>query len=277
MSSCPACWNERGSCHGGTSPTPQCSLCRTSPSRRLLRLWLSAPKARLIKDCVAVGTSIISAIAIHNYDPSHGRGPDLALSDKEGGSLGKETASMLPLYFSRVARLAQAAVGDMLGQNETLERIIVMTPQPFAKHGNFTDTAAKSRIASILDSLHIPQLLEDPPPHLFLAACLFLAFAIGALQHSHKADVYLNRILVSGLIVGSAAAFQTTNVRMELKSYLAWSAILALLLSVFVHWALRLWRASHTLDNGSEITAQLHDKSCDKKNGLGDIVKKPPH
>lgn len=128
----------------------------------------------------------------------------------------------------------------------------------------------KSRIASILDTLHITRFLEEPPPQLFLAACLLFAFAIGALQHSRKADIYLNRILASGLILGSAAAFQTTNFLMELKSYLALSAILALLLSLLVHWAMRIWRGPHTLDNGTELEVQVHDESCDRWDGLED-------
>jgi hypothetical protein len=90
----------------------------------------------------------------------------------------------------------------------------------------------------------------------------------------HKADRYLNRILVSGIAVGTAAAFQTTNVPMEWKSYLAWSALFALLLSVFVHWATRLWQGRRTLDDGSEMIVQLHDEYCDRRNSPVDVVQK---
>jgi hypothetical protein len=87
----------------------------------------------------------------------------------------------------------------------------------------------------------------------------------------HKTDRYLNRILVSGLVVGCAAAFRTTNVLMEMKSYLAWSAILALLLGVLVHFALRLWQGPQKLDNDPEMEVRLRDKSCEQKGGQGDV------
>src|SRR5258707_448398 len=63
----------------------------------------------------------------------------------------------------------------------------------------------------------------------------------------------LNRILVSGSMTGCTAAFQTTNVLMELNSYVPWSAILALLLSVIVHWPMRLWQDAQSLNEELEI------------------------
>jgi len=220
------------------------------------------------------GTLLTCAIAIQNYDPSHGRGPDLDMPGQEGNSLRNDTVTILPAYILRLTKLCQGAASNTLEQNETLEKIMVRATQLREGIEDFTNTIKKTRISSILSTLHIPQLLDDPPPQLFLGACLFFALAIGALQHLHKADRYLNRILVSGMAVGTAAAFQTTNVPMELKSYLAWSALFALLLSVFVHWATRLWQGRRTLDDGSEMIVQLHDEYCDRRNSPVDVVQK---
>lgn len=230
--------------------------------------------ARLMADSASFGALLTCAIAIQNYDPSHGRGSDLDMPGQEGNSLRNDTAVILPTCVLRLTKLCQAAARKTLEQNETLEKIIVRATQPRRRQKTFTDAVAKTRIASILDALHIPQLLADPPPQVFLGACLFFAFAIGALQHSHKADRYLNKIIVSGLAVGTAAAFQTTNVLMALKSYSAWSTILALLLSVFIHWAMRLWEGRQTLDDGSEMIIHLHDKSCHRKDSPVDVVQK---
>ena len=205
--------------------------------------------ARWLKGSVAFGTLIGSAIFIEDYDPAHGQALGPVLLDGEGNKLCGKTGSILRVCLCKLAKLAQAAAE----QNRTLEKIIVRRVRTLGTHQNFTDTASKARIASLLKTLHITRLLEDPPPQLFLAACLFFAFAIVALQHLHKADIYLNRILVSGSVIGCAAAFQTTNVLMVLKSYLAWSAILALFLSVIVHWAMRLWQGPQSLNDELEI------------------------
>jgi hypothetical protein len=92
------------------------------------------------------------------------------------------------------------------------------------------------------------------------------------LQHSHKEDIYLNKILLSGLMIGFAAAFQRTDFSMGLKSYLAWSAILALLLSVFVHWVMRFWQDSQASDDAPELGYQVLDKGCDRGICQGDVV-----
>ncbi|KAH8749311.1 hypothetical protein F5882DRAFT_525210 [Hyaloscypha sp. PMI_1271] len=229
MSSCAQCWKERKSCEQPAGPAPNCPSCRASSSRTRV-IFVPLSFARWSKDSVAFGTLIGSAIFIEDYDPAHGQALGPVLLDGEGNKLCGKTGSILRVCLCKLAKLAQAAAE----QNRTLEKII-------------------ARIASLLKSLHITRLLEDPPPQLFLAACLFFAFAIVALQHLHKADIYLNRILVSGSVIGCAAAFQTTNVLMVLKSYLAWSAILALFLSVIVHWAMRLWQGPQSLNDELEI------------------------
>jgi hypothetical protein len=223
-----------------------------------------------MKDSVAFATLIASGIVIQNYDPSHGRAlAALALPDEKGSDLGREIDSMLPVYFCRLGKLGW----EVAEQNTTIVKITVRGPQTIGKHQNCTDTASKARIASLLDTLHTIRLPKDPSPQLFLAACLFFAFTIGALQHSHKADTYFNRILILGLITGCAAAFQTTNVLMGLKSYLAWSAILALLLSALVHLAITLWQGPQRLDNAPECELRLHERNCDRKDTQEDASK----
>jgi len=208
-----------------------------------------------------------SAIIIQSYEPWHSRRLDVASMNGERGSLSKETGSILPICLDKLARLGQT-VGK---QNEILGNMAVRALQTHAREQNCTDTDAKARLNSLLDTLHIPQLLEDPPPRLFLAACLSFAFAIASLQHLYKADIYLSRILGMGLIVGCALAFQTKSVMMGLKTYLVWSIILALLLSVVVHWAMKFWQEFPELDDGVEEDANCHNSRKD------DVLKVSQH
>jgi hypothetical protein len=261
MSSCTSSWHEKNSCERESNTTPECPSCRASSS--LFDPGFLTLIVRLIKESAAFATLITSAILIHIYGPSHGRALDLSLLDEEGNDLGCGTEPIPSIYFRKLAKLGRRVAE----QHSVMAKIAVRNPQTVGRHENCTDAAAKTRIASLADTLHVLRLLEDPSPQLFLAACLAFAFAVAVLQHLHKKDIYLNRILVSGLIVGCAAAFQSTNALMELKSYLAWSAILALLLNGLVHLALRLWQRPQTANNSLEGEVQLHGKSSERKEG----------
>lgn len=264
MSSCTLSWHEKNSRERESNSTPECPSCRASSS--LIDPGFLALIGRLIKESAAFATLIASAILIDIYGPSHGRALALSSLDEEGNDLSRDTEPALSVYCRKLAKLGRRVVEEY----SVLAKIAVRKPQTVGRHENCTDAAAKTRIASLADTLHLPQLLEDPSPQLFLAACLAFAFAVAALQHLHKKDLYMNRILVSGLILGCAAAYQSTNSVMELKSYLAWSAIIALLLNVLVHLALRLWQGPQRNNNGLETEVQLHDKSCERKEGQDD-------
>ncbi|PMD21991.1 hypothetical protein NA56DRAFT_645209 [Hyaloscypha hepaticicola] len=245
MSSCTLSWHEKNSRERESNSTPECPSCRASSS--LIDPGFLALIGRLIKESAAFATLIASAILIDIYGPSHGRALTLSSLDEEGNDLSRDTEPALSVYCRKLAKLGRRVVEEY----SVLAKIA-------------------TRIASLADTLHLPQLLEDPSPQLFFAACLAFAFAVAALQHLHKKDLYMNRILVSGLILGCAAAYQSTNSVMELKSYLAWSAIIALLLNVLVHLALRLWQGPQRNNNGLETEVQLHDKSCERKEGQDD-------
>jgi hypothetical protein len=252
-------------------PASQLDLCQ---SIKNVVLYIELARKEFLRTRIKynAGMSIVQGFIFLNrpglpiYGPSHGRPLALSLLDEEGNDLGRNTDPIHPLYFCKLAKLGRRVAE----QHSVMAKIVVRNPQTIGRHENCTDAAAKTRIASLADTLHIPQLLEDPSPQLFLAACFAFAFAVAALQHLHKKDLYLNRILVSGLIAGCAAAFQSTNALMELKSYLAWSAILALMLNDLVHLALRLWQGPTITNNGLETRVQLHDKSCERKEGQDD-------
>ncbi|KAN0106419.1 hypothetical protein V8E51_009295 [Hyaloscypha variabilis] len=254
-------WHEQTSSERAAGSSLQCPSCKCSSAKRRQRIILG-PRARFLATIArSAGASMAfaittgSAIIIQSYEPWHSRRLDVASMNGERGSLSKEAGSILPICLDKLARLGQT-VGK---QNEIL--------------GNMA-----ARLNSLLDTLHIPQLLEDPPPRLFLAACLSFAFAIASLQHLYKADIYLSRILVMGLIVGCALAFQTKSLMMGLKTYLVWSIILALLLSVVVHWAMKFWQEFPELDDGVEEDANCHDKSCDgMRSRKDDVLKASQH
>jgi hypothetical protein len=223
-----------------------------------------------MKIWIAYVTLIGSAIFIQGYDPYQRRGLDLALLDEEGKDPGMGRRSILSTCIYRLARLASAAPE----QNKILKNIRVRGPKTSGKLRDCTDTAGQSWVASSFDTLDIIRLLEDPPPQLYLVACLCFAFGIAALQKLHKADVNLNRVLALGWMVGCVAALQAADVLMGLKNYLAWCLILALLLSAFFHCAMRLWKGSHTLDNRQEVEVLPCEKSCFRRERQDDFVMK---
>jgi hypothetical protein len=270
MSSGPLCWHEEEPYEEAEIPGPECPSCRALSSSRRLRLWISGTITLWKRDSIAFATLIGSAIFIEDYDPYQSEALDLGVLGEQGENMGVETAGILPTCVRKLAKLPWVAVK----QSKTLEYITVRTTQAIEKHQDCADTAAKSRIESILDKLHKTRLVEDPSPQLFLAACVFFAFAMAAVQHSHKADIYFNRILTMGMAVACLLAFQTSNVVMGLKRYLAWSIIFALLFSALFHWAVRTWKGPQTLENGPEMGIQLHDKSCDRKHGQEVVFQK---
>jgi hypothetical protein len=81
----------------------------------------------------------------------------------------------------------------------------------------------------------IPRLLFDPPPLLFIAAGLGFVIAITAFRYSHRGDRYQDYIHIVGMTLGVVVASQTENFLMAVKGCLAWSTILALVVSVLLH------------------------------------------
>lgn len=81
----------------------------------------------------------------------------------------------------------------------------------------------------------VPRLLLDPPPVLFIAAGIGFVIAITAFRYSHQGDRYQDYIHIVGMALGIAVASQTENFLMAAKGCLAWSTILALVVSVLAH------------------------------------------
>jgi hypothetical protein len=81
----------------------------------------------------------------------------------------------------------------------------------------------------------IPRLLLDPPPVLFIAAGISFVIAITAFRYSHRGDRYQDYIRIVGMTLGVVVASQMENFLMAAKGCLAWSTILALVVSVLLH------------------------------------------
>ena len=99
----------------------------------------------------------------------------------------------------------------------------------------------KAGISRLLENLPFSRTFEDPPPPLFIAGGICLALAIFTLQNSHATDQYRHRIMGIGVVIGIAAASQSGDPFMSLKSYLAWSAIIASVMSILFHRIRNLW------------------------------------
>jgi hypothetical protein len=97
-----------------------------------------------------------------------------------------------------------------------------------------------SLIKSLQEQLYprlelIPRLLLDPPPLLFIAAGIGFVIAITAFRYSHRGDRYQDYIHIVGMTLGVVAASQMEDFLMAAKGCLAWSTILALVISVLLH------------------------------------------
>jgi len=86
----------------------------------------------------------------------------------------------------------------------------------------------------------IPRLLLDPPPLLFIAAGIGFVIAITAFRYSYRGDRYQDYIHIVGMTLGVVVASQTENFLMAAKGCLAWSTILALVVSVLLHRLLNM-------------------------------------
>ncbi|KAH6723948.1 hypothetical protein BKA61DRAFT_18701 [Leptodontidium sp. MPI-SDFR-AT-0119] len=115
----------------------------------------------------------------------------------------------------------------------------------------------KTKIWETVTSRASP-LLANPPPLLVLAAIILFAFSLSHALHSQKAKKYRyrNYILGIGLLVGTVVGIWKTEERflMEGKSYLAGSAVLALLVSWVVHGVFRI--------GGKDMRRNVRDCDC---------------
>ncbi|KUJ21774.1 uncharacterized protein LY89DRAFT_778153 [Mollisia scopiformis] len=112
--------------------------------------------------------------------------------------------------------------------------------------------------------------LSDPPPLLFLAACIVFSVAIGNLWESQKQNGYRAWIVGLGMMIGTIAALRTENILQEGKGILAMSAIVALAISSCVHSMMRIHMirkrfkamlAEHTVDGHIEGEKRLAAKA----------------
>ncbi|KAF4619034.1 hypothetical protein G7Y89_g14813 [Cudoniella acicularis] len=88
----------------------------------------------------------------------------------------------------------------------------------------------------ILESVHVPQILSDPPPLLFLAACIGFSIVVTRYRQLHPRQ---DRMLGIGLVVGILIGSQRTNV-MESKHWLIWAFVFTLIINFLFHrvsWA----------------------------------------
>lgn len=94
----------------------------------------------------------------------------------------------------------------------------------------------------------IPRMLFDPPPLLFIAAGIAFVVAITAFRYSHRTDRYQDYIHIVGMTLGVVVASQTENFLMAAKGCLAWSTILALVVSVLLHRVLDMSSAVEQIE-----------------------------
>jgi hypothetical protein len=159
-----------------------------------------------------------------------------------------------------IRRWAEDNMGTILQSipwNKTLERATVGASTRLTR---FILTSAQTHISTYVSEFSIPELISDPPPPLFFAACLCFAWAISFLRQSHSVDRYQDTILTGGATVGIlVAAMQNNGFLMEVKGYLIWSIVLASVVSVLLHRVLSFCSCPTTKGSRMEKPAQSSD------------------
>ncbi|KAG4416903.1 hypothetical protein IFR04_009981 [Cadophora malorum] len=82
-------------------------------------------------------------------------------------------------------------------------------------------------------------LTEDPPPTLFILACIIYTLLFIRLRERYRDDQHQDALILSVVGLGIAASMYTRDLR-SLMGYVAWCAIAGWMLSTVVHWVKRL-------------------------------------
>ncbi|RFU25176.1 hypothetical protein B7463_g11157, partial [Scytalidium lignicola] len=121
--------------------------------------------------------------------------------------------------------------------------------------GSMTETISRN-----LDNLQIPKIFENPPPPVFLAACISFVLGLTAFRYRHRHDWYQDHIIRLGILVGLAAASlsEVDDFLIVAKATVPWCVVLAVVFSSFAHRVLSLtskWRSE-----GSEEILQEKER-----------------
>lgn len=136
-------------------------------------------------------------------------------------------------------------------RSEAFERTAVRLPKPLQR---LIMIRSQARMSNSLT-----ELLSNPPPPLFFAACLCFAWALSFVRQSHLADRYQDRILSGGVAVGVlVAAVQSDGFLMDVKGYLAWTVVLASVGSIVSHRLLGFWSDPRTKETVLDVKADKH-------------------
>jgi hypothetical protein len=183
---------------------------------------------------ITIGTSC--ALILWRYDPSHTQtlGPFWTL---ETTSIWIEDRCPAPmdhldcLFWDPIWVVVKACSRIQDLTFDVWSRMVRLLAFPIQSY---------SLIKSLQEQLYprlefIPRLLRDPPPILFIAAGIGFVIAITAFRYSHRGDRYQDYIHIVGMTLGIVVASQMENFLMAAKGCLAWSTILALVVSVLLH------------------------------------------
>ncbi|KAH8599645.1 hypothetical protein B0O99DRAFT_682116 [Bisporella sp. PMI_857] len=205
--------------HVCSTPTQQCisSPCELPlgyfSDPRSIRRWHN------LRDAALVAGASVCAIVVQSYTTLSRE----ALKEEASGGLAIKAIKRLSMSLSSWADESRNLPRlEKLKENHLLRMI-------------------QSRISSILENSNILQQLADPPPLLFIIACVSLACIAAHLRHLHRTDRYRDRILGGGVLISIAAASQSASPLMSLKAYLSWLVILSLGFSVLLHSVLTWW------------------------------------
>jgi len=130
-------------------------------------------------------------------------------------------------------------------------------PETFSKVASqLEDARRRYGIDSIRDCLltltqHLP---KDPPPTIFILACIIYTFLYMRLREKQHNDQHQDKFILSGVGFGIAAVAYTQEWE-NVKGYVAWCAIAGLMLSATVHWVVRLelYRAGTSNTEPTEV------------------------
>lgn len=222
--------------------------------------------SRVLSDAASYGSASGSAIFIEAYNSHSFHTPETP--GIRGRNSGVWTCSVG--YLQRLLRhFRLKSVIEEGGKTSKIETESIISLQTvIVGNSGIMDgmklTLAQSRISTWLEKLQISEILSDPPPRLFLAACIVFSLAIGSLWASQRKNKYKGWIFGFGMMLGILAALKAENMIQDGKGYLAWSAIFALALSSLVHIVLHI---CHRLVMGGGSESKLAEYYVDKIEG----------
>jgi hypothetical protein len=154
-----------------------------------------------------------------------------------------ETSIVNLILELRSLEATLSSLRDLL-ENADAPSLEVEVLETFAKVTSQLQDARGNYLLNRTAKLFVPTLtrclpsLSDPPPTIFILACITYTFLYMRLRDNQKDDQHRDKFIFGGIGFGVAMGMYTKDWE-NIKGYVAWFALVGLLLGACVHWAMR--------------------------------------